>query len=134
MGGSLNYHARRVRDTRSILGYRKSALFSCMRIFTSDIREPSREITIANLSYLVGANLKDTTDESHYLEALLRMEKVHNQILELKRAYERKRIRLKFRGKRIPTKAENQELSDAIMAVRLAAGMYPINECNTLVL
>lgn len=53
------------------------------------------------------------------------MELVRNQVRELRRAYDFKRLRAKLRGRRVPSKAEQQALSEAIEAVKRVAGMLP---------
>ena len=87
---------------------------------------------IIHLGDLVRGDLFHSAEEFQLLAALQQIELARNQILELKRAFERKRIRHKLRGRRTPSKAELQALSEAITAVRRATGILPDQPADTL--
>ena len=126
VGGSFNYYARKVRNSNLPLSVRASALNSCVREFSAILPGRPYLFTLKRLSQFAGIDqIRQTVEVEHLLSSLQRIESVRNQILELNRAFERKRIRQKCRGRRVPSKAERMVLSEAITAVRGAADMLP---------
>jgi hypothetical protein len=126
MSGSFNNYARKVRNVQLSMGIRSSALHSCVQQFCGSISECPYIVTLARLRQLVESDLRHSAEEAHLLAALQRIELARNQILELMRAFERKRIRQKYRGRRFPSKAEQLALSEAITAIRKASDLLPL--------
>ena len=126
MCGSFNNYAQKARNANLPLRSRASAFRSCVRLYCCYVGEPSFTAMVAHLGAMVGADLYHAAEESHLLDALRRMESVRNQVMEIQRMYERKRIRQKFRGRYAPSKADAQALAEAFEAIRRSAGMLPL--------
>ena len=131
---SFNSYARKVRNVNLPMDIRASALLSCMLF--GGLGEPhySFQAMVGHLGRVVGADLFHSAEENHLLAALHRMEVFRNQALDIRRAFERRRIRQKCRGMRFPSKAEQLALSEAITAIRKAADMLPDPKVNSAAL
>jgi hypothetical protein len=131
---SFNSYARKVRNVNLPLDIRASALLSCMLTGGLDEGHYSFQAMVGHLGRLVGADLFHSAEESHLLAALHRMEVFRNLALDIRRAFERKRIRQKCRGRRFPCKAEQLALSEAITAIRKASDLLPDQNVNSVAL
>lgn len=131
MCGSFNNYAHKVRNSALPLSVRATALRSCVLQYCYTVHEPSYTAMIAHLEALTGAGICHDASAEQLLEALGRLERNRNQILEVERAYARKRIRQKLRGRRTPSKAQTQALQDAFDTLRRNAKMLPEKEPET---
>jgi hypothetical protein len=106
---SFNWHARKVRDPRRSIAIQRSALGSCilsLRWLTGK-RIPA---SLGRFAPLVGKGPNHPVTEQQLKDAVAVLERQRNHFLECLRAFERKRLRDKFRGKRVPSKADWQLL------------------------
>lgn len=125
MPGSFNNFARKVRNVDLPLPVRASALRSCISRYNWSVCGASYSRSLKHLSELVGADLQKSAQEHHLLAVLNRLEVARNRILALKFAYERKRIRQKMRGERVPNIPEWLALQEGFGAVRRSENVAP---------
>ncbi len=125
MSGSFNNHARKVRNSKLPMGRRAFNLRSAILQYCYFAGEPSHSGMVEHLSNLVGGDLARSATESQLLDALNRLELARNRILEIRRAYDIKRIRAKLNGRRVPSNIEGENLAKAIEAAKQNAGMLP---------
>lgn len=125
MCGSFNNYARRVRTVDLPIAARAGALRSCIRVFCENVPQRPYISVVRQMGRLVGTDLAHSAEERHLLDALSRLERVRQQILELRRAFERRRIRQKLRGRRVPDQAEERVFQEAILRLCRAAEILP---------
>jgi hypothetical protein len=108
---SFNHYARKVRDPALKIAARRTALSSCigsLRWLTGQhFNSPRKRF---------GFEAQREIDGPQLVEVLNQVERYRNRVLEILRAYERKRIRQKAQGIRHPRKAEREKLYASIDA------------------
>ena len=102
---SFNYYARKVRNPRLPLKVRCSSLSSCI-LRLGWLRRQKYLATRAQFAKYLPATGPMRLDEAQLLVALAAIEIERNRFLEQIRAFERKRIREKLRGRRSPRPSE----------------------------
>lgn len=113
---SFNHYARKVMSPGLPVGVRYSALHSCILRLVWMTGEPFAEAR-ARFHARSGFRRQDPTDHQ-LLAALALIERERNLALQQLRAYERRRIREKARGKRAIPESERK-------ALRRLYGMEP---------
>jgi hypothetical protein len=102
---SFNNYARKVRNPRLDLPVRRSALASCI-LRLAWLTKRSYLATRAPFAARYNLDRPRQPDEEELLEALVAIERERNRFLERVRAFERRRIREKLRGRRHPRPAD----------------------------
>ena len=123
--GSFNNDARKVRNPRLPLPKRAVALRSCLSKCSWAVCGGPYSRVLKHFGTLVGADLQKSAQEHHLLAALDKLEITRNRILSLRFAYERKRIRQKMCGNRVPNTAEWTALQEAFESVRHSENVIP---------
>lgn len=101
---SFNYYARKVRDPRLDMQIRRSALGSCILRLGWLTRQ---SFLATRRRYAAQFNPRAIPPrEEDLLDALAALEKARNRFLERLRAFERRRIREKLRGRRRPRSSD----------------------------
>jgi hypothetical protein len=114
MSRSFNCNARKVRNPRLPIGYRKSALVSCSAAVWPHVSFLKRVAWIEiRFGFTFGVESETSPTEQQMLDAVSNLEVERNLWMERLRRYERKRIREKMRGKRKPPRADIHALYDA---------------------
>ena len=80
---------------------------------------------VAHFSLRAGADLTCHAEEDHLLQILTEIERIHNQIVNVERAFAIKRLRMKLRGRRMPSKREFEALEAAVEAIVQSSGLFP---------
>lgn len=102
---SFNEYARKVRDPRRLPSIRRGALGSCIRHLTSLTRRSYRA-TCSRIAARFNLDSLNQLNEQQWLDAVAAIEVERNRFLERLRAFERKRVREKLRGRRFPRPAD----------------------------
>jgi hypothetical protein len=102
---SFNYYARKARDPRQLRSIRAGALKSCIRHLASLTKQSYRE-TCSRFAARFHLEDLHSLSEGQLLDLLSAVELERNTFLERLRAFERTRLREKWRGKYSPRRAD----------------------------
>ena len=102
---SFNNSARRVRNPELSLKERDSALRSCLALMVGIVGERHSGLRAAYMPWI-----PEAPTNQQLMNAMSSLEIARNRHLEKLRAFERKRIREKMRGRRQPRRKDLDEL------------------------
>jgi hypothetical protein len=119
---SLNCYARKVRDRRLDLRIRRCALNSCI-LRLAWLTRQRYLLTRDRFAARFSLDPPEELTEDQLLDALTAIEVERNRVLEKVRAFDRKRLRAKLRGRRQMSAAEAVAFREAL-AGGLAAGSH----------
>lgn len=116
-----------MRDPKLNLYQRRRRLWNAIRLYCYFVGRPLYTAIRSLLDARFGFDSQSPLTQESLLGAIVTMEVVRNQVVELRRAFERKRIKEKARGKR-HSSLDEALLREAMLKVQHAAGLLPLDQ------